>query len=192
METREELDELKRLRAENKALKEAYAELALNHKCSEKVIEVADEMFNLDFKKKYEHELSVYFKEEEAVSRLCLYFGISRQAYYKSNSQMVKSVLKTGVVVDMVQKVRRQTPRLGGKKLYHLLGGDLHQVGSIGRDKFFDILRDNDLLVVPKRSYTRTTQSYHRFYKWTNQVRDMQVTRSNQVWVSDITYLRWD
>lgn len=51
VETREELDELKRLRAENKALKEAYAELALNHKCSEKVIEVADEMFNLDLKK---------------------------------------------------------------------------------------------------------------------------------------------
>ena len=79
------------------------------------------------------------------MSRLCLYFGISRQAYYKSNSQMVKSVLKTGIVVDMVQKVRRQMPRLGGKKLYHLLGGDLRQVGSIGRDKFFDILRDNSL-----------------------------------------------
>lgn len=59
METR---DELKRLRAENKALKEAYAELALNHKCSEKVIEVADEMFNLDLKKKYERELSFYLK----------------------------------------------------------------------------------------------------------------------------------
>lgn len=56
------------------------------------------------------------------MSCLCLYFGISRQAYYKSNSQMVKSVLKTGIVVDMVQKVRRQMPRLGGKKLYHLPG----------------------------------------------------------------------
>jgi hypothetical protein len=42
---------LKRLRAENKALKEAYAELALHHKCSEKVIEVADELFNMDLKK---------------------------------------------------------------------------------------------------------------------------------------------
>lgn len=62
VETRDELDELKRLRAENKALKQAYAELALNHKCSEKVIEVADEMFDLDLKKKYEHELSIYLK----------------------------------------------------------------------------------------------------------------------------------
>lgn len=62
VETREEIDELKRLRAENKALKQAYAELSLHHKCSEKVIEVADELFDLDLKKKYEQELSVYFK----------------------------------------------------------------------------------------------------------------------------------
>ena len=65
VETREEIDELKRLRAENKALKEAYAELALHHKCSEKVIEVADELFNMDLKKKYEQELSIYFKKKK-------------------------------------------------------------------------------------------------------------------------------
>lgn len=62
VETRDEIDELKRLRAENAALKQAYAELSLNHKCSEKVIEVADELFGMDLKKKYEQELSVYFK----------------------------------------------------------------------------------------------------------------------------------
>jgi transposase-like protein len=65
VETREEIDELKRLRAENKALKEAYAELALHHKCSEKVIEVADELFDMDLKKKYEQELSLYFKKKK-------------------------------------------------------------------------------------------------------------------------------
>lgn len=66
VETREEVDELQRLRAENKALKQAYAELSLHHKCSEKVIEVADELFDLDLKKKYEQELSVYFKGRKA------------------------------------------------------------------------------------------------------------------------------
>ena len=65
VETRDEIDELKRLRAEYKALKEAYAELSLHHKCSEKVIEVADELFDLDLKKKYEQELSVYFKKRK-------------------------------------------------------------------------------------------------------------------------------
>ncbi len=65
VETRDEIDELKRLRAENEALKKAYAELALHHKCSEKVIEVADELFNMDLKKKYEQELSHYFKKKK-------------------------------------------------------------------------------------------------------------------------------
>ncbi len=62
METKNEIDELKRLRAENKALKQAYAELSLHHKCSKKVIEVADELFDLDLRKKYEQELSVHIK----------------------------------------------------------------------------------------------------------------------------------
>ncbi|MGB4655925.1 MAG: transposase [Bacteroidales bacterium] len=65
VETRDEIDELKRLRAELKALKEAYAELSIHHKCSEKVIEVADELFDMDLKKKYEQELSVYFKKKK-------------------------------------------------------------------------------------------------------------------------------
>ena len=57
VKTLSERDELKRLRDENKKLKLAYAELSMDHKCSEKVIELADEMFGLDLKKKYEHEL---------------------------------------------------------------------------------------------------------------------------------------
>ena len=60
METRGEKDEPKRLQAEIKALKQAYAELALEHKCSEKVIEVSDELFGTDLKKKYASELSKY------------------------------------------------------------------------------------------------------------------------------------
>ena len=60
VETREDIDELKRLREEVKALKQAYAELSLSHKCSETVIEVADELFGTDLKKKYEQELSKY------------------------------------------------------------------------------------------------------------------------------------
>lgn len=57
IQTMDERDELKRLQEENKALKLAYAELSLEHKCSEKVIELADEMFGMDLKKKYESEL---------------------------------------------------------------------------------------------------------------------------------------
>lgn len=60
--TLNERDELSRLRAELKAIKIAYAELAIEHKCSEKVIELADDMLHLDLKKKYEQELSLNLK----------------------------------------------------------------------------------------------------------------------------------
>ncbi|WP_410492501.1 DDE-type integrase/transposase/recombinase [Capnocytophaga sp. oral taxon 336] len=52
------------------------------------------------------------------------------------------------------------------------------------------ILNNNDLLIQRKRSYTRTTYSNHSFRKWTNLVKDVEVSAKNQVWVSDITYIR--
>ncbi|MFV8367989.1 IS3 family transposase [Flavobacterium sp. LB2R40] len=60
---------------------------------------------------------------------------------------------------------------------------------NIGRDKFFDILRANHLLIQPKRSYHITTNSHHRFRKHQNQILDLEINRPEQVWVSDITYI---
>lgn len=57
---------------------------------------------------------------------------------------------------------------------------------KIGRDAFFDILRANHLLIVPKRGYHITTNSHHRFKKHKNLVLDYEVTRPNQVWVAYI------
>ena len=65
VETKDERNELKRLREENKKLKIAYAELAIDHKLSEKVLEKADEMMGLDLKKKYEQALSQKSKKKK-------------------------------------------------------------------------------------------------------------------------------
>jgi transposase InsO family protein len=59
-----------------------------------------------------------------------------------------------------------------------------------GRDRFFEMLRTHDLLVERKRSYTRTTNPYHRFRVHRNLIKDSQPERPNQVWVSDITYIQ--
>jgi transposase InsO family protein len=93
-------------------------------------------------------------------------------------------------VLDLVFEIRRKMPRLGGKKLYHLLRSDLQKVGKIGRDKFFAILRKHGLLVERKRSFTRTTHSFHRFYKYNNLLKDSTITAPNQCYVADITYIR--
>lgn len=46
------------------------------------------------------------------------------------------------------------------------------------------------MLTLKKKYSTRTTNSLHRFYKYKNIIKDVEVTRPNQVWVSDITYIR--
>jgi len=94
-------------------------------------------------------------------------------------------------VRGLVQGIRRYQPRIGGKKLYSLLKDDLKKLkGKIGRDKFFDILRKCGLLVKRRRKYVTTTQSWHRFHKYKNKLKDKLLTGPNQAYVSDITYLR--
>jgi len=121
---------------------------------------------------------------------MCKYFGISRQAFYKSKKEAVKNEFQESMIVQLIQEKRREQPRLGGKKVYNLLKDDLLKIDKIGRDKFFKILSKYNLLIKPKKSYTKTTNSYHRFHKWNNLIKDLKVTRPNQVWVSDITYIR--
>lgn len=94
--------------------------------------------------------------------------------------------------MELVLEVRRKQPRIGSRKLYHILQNDLQLIGKIGRDKFISILRKSDLLVSPKKNYTRTTDSYHRFHKYNNLLYDKTIRRPNECWVSDITYIRTD
>ena len=118
----------------------------------------------------------------------CTLFGIDRQVYYRKIKRRKKRLSNASKVVVMVLEIRQDMPRIGAKKLYFLLNNELKQL-RIGRDKFIDILRANHLLIMPKRSYHVTTNSHHRFRKHKNQILDLQITRPEQVWVSDITYI---
>jgi transposase InsO family protein len=118
----------------------------------------------------------------------CYLFGIDRQVYYRKIRRKINKQSKAEQVVSMVIEIRKSMPRLGTKKLYYLLSDRL-QLMKIGRDKFFDILRANHLLIQPKRSYHITTNSHHRFRKHQNQILDLEINRPEQVWVSDITYI---
>lgn len=61
---------------------------------------------------------------------------------------------------------------------------------NVGRDTLFNVLRKHNMLTLRKKYSSRTTNSLHRFYKYNNIIKDIEVTRPNQVWVSDITYIR--
>ena len=115
-------------------------------------------------------------------------FGINRQIYYRSTKRSRTSKNKAEQVVELVENIRMKMPKIGGRKLYFMLNEPLKTL-KIGRDKFFNILKANHLLITPKRSYHITTNSHHRFRKHKNLVLDYQITKPNQVWVADITYI---
>lgn len=81
--------------------------------------------------------------------------------------------------------------RIGTKKLHFLIKPALEREGiKCGRDKLHAILRHEGMLVKKKKNYMRTTNSYHRFYKYPNLIKETQINHAEQVWVSDITYIR--
>ncbi|MGB5362127.1 MAG: IS3 family transposase, partial [Aureibaculum sp.] len=61
---------------------------------------------------------------------------------------------------------------------------------KVGRDTLFNILRKHQMLTLRKKYSARKTNSLHRFYKYKNIIKDLDITRPNQVWASDITYIR--
>ncbi|CAI9676858.1 IS3 family transposase [Elizabethkingia anophelis] len=114
--------------------------------------------------------------------------GINRQVYYRKINSFNKKRGIADQVVDLVIQERRVQPKLGTRKLYFILKNKLRDF-KVGRDKFFDILRANHLLIIPKRSYHVTTHSYHRFRKHPNLIKEMEISEPEKVWVSDITYI---
>ncbi|HEM7851661.1 IS3 family transposase [Burkholderia multivorans] len=129
-----------------------------------------------------------------SVERACRYMGISRQAYYKRCRSEERRSTQAEVVTTLVRDIRLRQPRLGARKLHHLLGPVLGERGiKLGRDRLFDVLRAARLLVLPHRAYHKTTQSHHRFRRHPNLLKpgpDQVVpTGPEQVWVADITYL---
>jgi len=95
-------------------------------------------------------------------------------------------------VLDAVCSIRQEMPKTGGRKLHHMLRETLLRSGhaELGRDRLFDLLRQRNLLVERKRRYAVTTDSRHPFRVYKNLVIKEVVTRPDQVWVSDITYIR--
>jgi len=125
------------------------------------------------------------------IDEICNAFGISRQGYYKARKQQQKAECYHRELFQKVLTIRRQMPVLGGRKLYVLLKEEIESLSiSLGRDKFFEFLKQQHLLIKPKKYRPRTTNSTHRFKKYVNLIKDIKINSINQVHVSDITYLR--
>ena len=120
---------------------------------------------------------------------------MSRQNFYARRQQRQRRLIDEELVAQLVRTERKLQPRIGTRKLQVILRQDLEEAGvKIGRDRLFEVLRQKELLVPPpKAEFPRTTYSHHCLPVFTNRIKDLEVSRPNEVWVSDLTYLRtWE
>lgn len=127
------------------------------------------------------------------VSALCDRVGMSRQNYYAARCLRQHRQVDEDMIVQLVKLQRQMQPRLGARKLLYLLSADLAEAGvNVGRDRFFEVLAEADLLIVPKRGTPRTTNSRHSLPVFGNLLAGKDLCAPNEAWVSDLTYIRTD
>lgn len=125
------------------------------------------------------------------IAVLCRLFGKTRHAYYDSLWRKESSLVKEDVILQEVINIRKDLPRLGTRKLHFVLQNKLitHQI-SFGRDYLFDLLAEHKLLIRQRKRKVITTDSRHWMRKYNNLIKEVNINRPEQVWVSDITYIR--
>ena len=127
-----------------------------------------------------------------SVVALCDLAQMTPQNYYARRSVRSRQEVDLGLVLALVKAEREHQPRLGVRKLYHLIAPELKAAGvKLGRDRLFKELGKVGWLVAPKPSeWPKTTQVDPNLPVFRNLIKRLAATGPNQVWVADITYIR--
>ena len=125
------------------------------------------------------------------VGMLCGLFGKSRNAFYEHQRHSTAQALLEGLVLDLVAGIHTQLPQLGTRKLHRLLQPQLGEhAARVGRDYLFQLLARYGLLVRRRKRRVVTTQTCLPLARRPNLLTHLTVSQAEQVWVSDITYVR--
>lgn len=121
------------------------------------------------------------------MEKVCRSIGYSRVGYYKRLRIENRRESEEERILWYVNIYRSRQPLVGVRKIQVMLRNNGIRVG---RDRLFLIIRKAGLLVKRRRSYSKTTNSYHRFRVYKNLINGKKIERPNQVYLADITYLR--
>jgi transposase InsO family protein len=128
---------------------------------------------------------------DEGMERICRIYNVTRQAFYSMLSAQEKESLAFAIVLVLVKEIRSEIPGIGTRKLLHMLLPEFkkHTI-KLGRDQFFDLLRTQGMLIRRRKRIAKTTDSFHWLHKHPNLIQELILTRPEELWVSDITYMR--
>jgi transposase InsO family protein len=107
--------------------------------------------------------------------------------YYKPKGKSLQQMVAEADVRDRIEAICLEFPRYGYRRVTH----QLRQEGwQVNHKKVLRLMREGDLLCRMMRKWVRTTDSRHHFPRYANRIKGMAISRLNQVWLSDITYIR--
>lgn len=122
---------------------------------------------------------------------LCELIGKTRQAFYKTRNKKERQLFDASIIVRLVIRERETAKRVGARRLLLILEFELlsHNI-KLGRQKFIEVLRENDLLIKRRKRKPKLTDSRHKLPLYPNKARNLSINCSEQLWVSDITYIK--
>ncbi len=120
--------------------------------------------------------------DDHSVSLVCELLGCSRSSYYYQPNRKDETEVKSAI-----EKVAAEWPTYG----YRRVTKQLQRKGwDLNKKRVQRLMREMGLLARKKRKARKTTNSEHSFPRYPNLVQDLEIVRPDQVWVSDITYIR--
>jgi putative transposase len=129
-------------------------------------------------------------EKEFPIAEMCSALGVSRSGYYKARgaSQGVRRREDERLRTEIERIHRESRGNYGSPRIHTQLGKE----GShCSRKRVARLMREAGLRGVSRRRRkARTTQSHHAHRASPNLLSSMEVTRPDEVWVTDITYLR--
>ena len=123
-------------------------------------------------------------KSDYPIQLLCDLLAISRSSFYYQPTEADESVLH-----EAVNQLAAQFPTYGSRRLAAQVRRAPYKL-KVNRKRMRRVMRELHVSCRVKRRTIQTTDSKHAFARYPNLVADLEITRPDQVWVSDITYIR--
>lgn len=123
---------------------------------------------------------------EISIEKLCELMGVSRSWYYERPSAKEKANKKVKLR-DAMERIVLEFPGYG----YRRVTAALRREGwTVNHKRVLRVMRQESLLCQLKRRFKVTTDSAHSFRRYPNLIKGVEVDGLDQVWISDITYVR--
>ena len=124
---------------------------------------------------------------ELSIEHKCELLGVARSSYYRSLHPRSDDDPFEMDLRDKIQRICLEMPRYG----YRRVTAELRRRGyPVNHKRVVRLLREDNLLCVPKKHWIRTTNSAHGYRVYPNLTQGLILTHPNQLWIADITYIR--